>query len=628
MNRMIITLILLTIPALPVLAAPTNTSGPWGVDASGFKNLSTALSSPSTMGKTVVVSESMAINNTTTDRAIRIEKGGRIDVASGKKLTINGPFKAGMHQVFAGDGAVIFGAGAPPEIFPEWRGAKCDGVTDSTAAIQATINSISHAYASKGGGKIIFSAPQQSSQFYKITKTIDLTEIWNVSLESPSLHFGDRGNETGLFRWYGAPNKNMIMLGFSFAANLKNISVNGRNIPGVVGFAIGADNAGYPNTAVVNSTYENLLATYCDIGIRVGDQSGAGADFSGLVFINPSVYYNSSIGFKMASTNAIVSAIGLKAFENGAKPYGGKKGANVYLGAGQLVLTGYISQGAGANKPADADIYMENGGLQIYGAWSDTHGYFLYSAFASSAAASSTLNGVRHFEGSMNGRNTPNSIHWTGPNPLVLQGCELYNNVVVVSGQLTKVVDLGTRFINRTATFTGDMVTKYNGYIGVGTYNNANEARLAVGRPARTDVGSYTPLTLWSDSHRAGFVRTSNDTTITETLKDDTHSYEMLFNVYNYLGDYKSIKAGPVARLQIRPGESNDFVWSYSTDATSAGQKVTFSSVALKVSAGKLQISSNLLPVYANNAAAKAGGLVAGSFYRSGGDPDSINIVH
>lgn len=34
------------------------------------------------------------------------------------------------------------------------------------------------------------------------------------------------------------------------------------------------------------------------------------------------------------------------------------------------------------------------------------------------------------------------------------------------------------------------------------------------------------------------------------------------------------------------------------------------------------------LPVYANNAAAIAGGLVAGEFYRTGGDPDTVCVVH
>ena len=34
------------------------------------------------------------------------------------------------------------------------------------------------------------------------------------------------------------------------------------------------------------------------------------------------------------------------------------------------------------------------------------------------------------------------------------------------------------------------------------------------------------------------------------------------------------------------------------------------------------------LPVYLNNAAAIAGGLTAGMFYRTGGDPDPVCVVH
>ncbi len=34
------------------------------------------------------------------------------------------------------------------------------------------------------------------------------------------------------------------------------------------------------------------------------------------------------------------------------------------------------------------------------------------------------------------------------------------------------------------------------------------------------------------------------------------------------------------------------------------------------------------LPVYANNAAAITGGLIAGNLYRTGGNPDPVCIVH
>ena len=39
-------------------------------------------------------------------------------------------------------------------------------------------------------------------------------------------------------------------------------------------------------------------------------------------------------------------------------------------------------------------------------------------------------------------------------------------------------------------------------------------------------------------------------------------------------------------------------------------------------------ISLTALPVYANNAAAMAGGLVAGDLYRTGSDPDLVCVVH
>lgn len=39
-------------------------------------------------------------------------------------------------------------------------------------------------------------------------------------------------------------------------------------------------------------------------------------------------------------------------------------------------------------------------------------------------------------------------------------------------------------------------------------------------------------------------------------------------------------------------------------------------------------IQLDQLPVYGNNAAALAGGLMAGNLYRTGGDPDLIAVTH
>lgn len=56
---------------------------------------------------------------------------------------------------------------------------------------------------------------------------------------------------------------------------------------------------------------------------------------------------------------------------------------------------------------------------------------------------------------------------------------------------------------------------------------------------------------------------------------------------------------------------------TFGTTITINGRKVTF--------AGKVNVT---LTAYANNTAAVAGGLVAGDFYRTNADPDTVCVVH
>ena len=139
MKNAFFTLIVLITTALPVLADPAPISGPWGVYASGFKNLSTALASPDTVGKTVVVSKLMDTNSVTTDRTISVTAGGRINVAKGQIFTINGPFDAGLYQVFSGLGRVS----GLKESRPEWFGMNIiPGTTDMAPVCQKAADSL------------------------------------------------------------------------------------------------------------------------------------------------------------------------------------------------------------------------------------------------------------------------------------------------------------------------------------------------------------------------------------------------------------------------------------------------------------------------------------------------------
>lgn len=151
MKRMIITLILLTKTALPVLAAQTNTTGQWGVDAGAFINLSTALTSPSTLGKTIIVNKAMPINNKVVsgNRLVKVIQGGQINVAPGKTLsfTTASNFEAGDHTAFNGS-SVVTGLKTAR---PEWWGAVAGLATAQNQYYLKALASLSN------GGRLIFS---------------------------------------------------------------------------------------------------------------------------------------------------------------------------------------------------------------------------------------------------------------------------------------------------------------------------------------------------------------------------------------------------------------------------------------------------------------------------------------
>lgn len=78
---------------------------------------------------------------------LNFNAGGRLSIDNGLTLYIQGSVVASPGlQIFAGSGVVKFGASpstgsrtALTEIYPEWWGARADGVTDCTAAVAAAI---------------------------------------------------------------------------------------------------------------------------------------------------------------------------------------------------------------------------------------------------------------------------------------------------------------------------------------------------------------------------------------------------------------------------------------------------------------------------------------------------------
>lgn len=119
------------------------TKGPW-VDSRAYTTLEDANTAAYNAGKLLVITKNYTLTaNTTLTAAVKVIKGGGLTKASTYTLAINGPFEAGLYQVFIGfsAGDVTFGSGAVKKFYPEWwKTNETPGATDMRAAIQAAVD--------------------------------------------------------------------------------------------------------------------------------------------------------------------------------------------------------------------------------------------------------------------------------------------------------------------------------------------------------------------------------------------------------------------------------------------------------------------------------------------------------
>ena len=116
----------------------------------------------------IILDSATSLSSDLTTTVPLIPQGGTIDL-NGHNLTV-GPFQdPGPVQVFTGSGAVTFGAGSVKEVYPQWWGAKGDGSTDDTTAVQNAINSYSRVWIPKTASTYILTALTISKSNFTLT---------------------------------------------------------------------------------------------------------------------------------------------------------------------------------------------------------------------------------------------------------------------------------------------------------------------------------------------------------------------------------------------------------------------------------------------------------------------------
>ncbi|BFH64107.1 right-handed parallel beta-helix repeat-containing protein [Paenibacillus azoreducens] len=134
-------------------------------------------------GELILSSGTYAVNtDLTVDASIALNfmNGARLNITSGKSLTLNGRIEAGMTQIFAGDG-LIKGKPQVKEFYPQWFGAVADGKADDTRGIQSAINT-----AASIGGTVVFPAAAYNAGTVSLKSGVKLAGEKGAVLQNAS----------------------------------------------------------------------------------------------------------------------------------------------------------------------------------------------------------------------------------------------------------------------------------------------------------------------------------------------------------------------------------------------------------------------------------------------------------
>ena len=534
----------------------------------------------------VVVGQSTSAAGVTFPENITLEMTGGAQLTGSGTVTIRGPFVAERRRVFAsGLTASFSGNHTVTEVYPEWWGAKADGVTDCTAAIQAAVDALD---ASNLSGTVKFALG-----VYVIAGALRDTSGANAQLLLPA-----RTTMLSLRFEGSTPSQTVAFTRNDTGSVLRSTLASGTgNVVGAYGSFTIADVA---NNTALSFHWENLSLQLPD------NPTNSGLDLTRVPNVR---VVNAQI-----STSVDPSALANITEPTTATSYGLKLAPN--------------------NVPDLARV--EN--VQIYG--------FYNAARAGELALVDNLF-VTFCKVAVE---VPNAYHpylfgrvWIGYCPRGFKftggaGAGLIGAIVEVAqasfehqtspAWVTSVADVDDGSNNALGRIRFNLVKAGLGASALLNVNGAlyvNLEHSVYSWNSRWNI--IQPHGTFDVQDNAVFEVARRTPTSDDTLFAALHLVTRQSGVNNLVGHVTGINSA------LATAEKRVAVMGMRTDGATDSGRIEFTTwnagaAGLRMLIDRDGVSIYGLPVYANNAAAVAGGLAVGDLYRAGGDPDAVCVVH
>jgi hypothetical protein len=367
--------------------------GPW-VDVRNYVSINVAITAIGASVTTLLIPNAQITAGNVTipsTLTLKILNGGSIVHTHPDILTINGPFEAGLYQVFSGfsAGDVTFGANSIKEAYPQWWGTD---VAAFRCAIASIVTNIKRVYVPKG--------------IYTFTSTLDFSTYFGASphygfefICHPDAEF--KANDVGV---NPVVNLRTTAGGQFIYSKFQFGHINGNGLA-VDGITFGPTNN---STIIINEALSCTGATGIKFWILDTDALGI---FNNLIFINAASFNAHGIVIRSQST----------------PPYG-VQANQFHVGLlFQNSSNGLLVGGDGAFDVSDRNIFYigDTEGNGAYGVrdWSGGNLYFIGASIQNTTAgfrleASADFTKVEgsrqdatYFSDATNGRLMVNGIH-------------------------------------------------------------------------------------------------------------------------------------------------------------------------------------------------------------------------